>query len=299
MPASFFLNSKPIEMKATKTFLPFVCILLIGQIHAQTPLWKTLPVPPAMPPADTTGYVNLSGKARMYFAVFNQKENDPVLLVHGGFSSSDDWGFEVPLLKKKHQVIVVDCRGRGRSMMGDEPLSYELMTSDILNLMDTLKLEKVSIIGWSDGGIIGLLMAVHHPERIDKLVAFGANYSRSGYSEQPPDPEMGVQYISMVKEMYQNLSPTPKEFSKMMTSMEKMYAVETEIPPSELREIKIPVMIADGEYEQFITREHTEKLAQLIPNAKLVIMKNVSHGGPTQDPSTFHREVSDFLNGKN
>jgi pimeloyl-ACP methyl ester carboxylesterase len=87
------------------------------------------------------------------------KGKDPVILLHGGFVSSDVWGFELPLLMKTHQVIVVDSRGHGRSSMSSQPFSYELMTSDVIKLIDHLHIKKASIIGWSDGGIIGMLKA--------------------------------------------------------------------------------------------------------------------------------------------
>lgn len=284
-------------MKFKIALLTVTYMILTGQfiLHAQVPLWKTIPIPPPMPLADTSGFVNITGNARMYFAVFNQKGSKPVLLIHGGFGSSDDWGFEVPLLEKDHQVIVMDCRGRGRSTMDDQPLSYELMTSDILDLMDTLKLNKVAVVGWSDGGIIGLLLAIHHPERISKLFAFGANYSRSGYADEPPDTALATRYMAQVKATYQKISLTPDNFTKMLEAVRKMYSKEPEISPAALRTINVPTVIADGEYEQFITREHTEKLTHLIPHARLVIIPNVSHGGPIQDPVRFHKAVTALL----
>jgi pimeloyl-ACP methyl ester carboxylesterase len=91
----------------------------------------------------------------MYYAIFNKDGKEPVILLHGGFVSSDEWGFEVPLLSKTHKVIVVDSRGHGRSTMSNQALGYNLMASDVLRLMDYLKIKKASIVGWSDGGIIG------------------------------------------------------------------------------------------------------------------------------------------------
>ncbi|MDN5864295.1 MAG: alpha/beta hydrolase [Gammaproteobacteria bacterium] len=265
---------------------------------ASIPLWKTLPEVPPLPPADTSGYAPVNG-VRLYYAVFNRGGGEPVILLHGGLGSSEDWGFEVPLLGRAHEVIVVDCRGRGRSTLSIEPLSYALMTSDTLALMDYLKLTRASIDGWSDGGIIGLLMAVHHPDRIDKLFAFGAVYSRSGYSGEPSDPALAARYMARAKATYRRLSPTPDDFPKLLAALKHMYAIEPELDPAEIGTIKAPTIIADGQYEQFITRAHTEALAWLIPGATLVIIPNVSHGGPIQDPAAFHRAVASLLGGAN
>ena len=70
-----------------------------------------------------------------------------------------------PPLTDQHEVVVMDSRGHGRSSFDDTPISYEVMASDVLALMDHLGIDKASIVGWSDGGIIGLELAIHHPER--------------------------------------------------------------------------------------------------------------------------------------
>lgn len=160
-----------------------VCLVLILGIECSfgqtVPRWKTIPDIPAMPKPDSSGLAAVNG-ARLYFAVFNKAGQDPVILLHGGFGSSDDWAFEVPQLAVKHQVIVVDTRGHGRSTMGDTTFSYELFASDLTKLMDNLRIQKGSIIGWSDGGITGLIMAMRYPSRVNKLFTYGANYNKSG-----------------------------------------------------------------------------------------------------------------------
>ena len=232
---------------------------------------------------------------KMYYAIFNKDGKEPVILLHGGFGSSDDWGFEVPLLSKTHKVIVVDSRGRGRSTMSDQPLSYNLMASDILKLMDNLKIKKASIVGWSDGGIIGLIMAIQHPERVNKLFTFGANYNLSGYKTEPFDSALAARYMARVQANYRKLSPTPDNFSRLSEALDKMDSTEPDLKPAQIKTIKAPTIIACGQYEQFIKREHFENLAHLIPNAKLVILSNVSHGGPWQDPGQFHEAVMNLL----
>lgn len=268
--------------------------LAIYSVNGQTSLWKTLPRPPAMPKADKSGLATVNG-IKIYYAIYNETGKNPVLLLHGGFASSDCWGFEVPLLSMNHKVIVVDSRGHGRSSMDDTPFSYQLMTSDMMKLLDYLKIKKVSIVGWSDGGIIGLLTAIHHPERVNKLYTFGANFSRSGYKSEIPDTALVKVYMARVQANYKRLSSTPDGFLRLRKALVKMYSEEPEIDTNEIKTIHSPVVIAGGEYDQFIKQEHFEKLAQLIPGARLVIIPNVGHGGVLQDPVTFHEEVIKLL----
>ncbi|HEV7621712.1 MAG TPA: alpha/beta hydrolase [Flavisolibacter sp.] len=275
----------------------FLAILISGSpAISQTvvPLWKTLPDVPALPKPDDNGLAPVND-IKMYYAIFNKNGKEPVILLHGGFASSDDWGFEVPLLSRTHKVIVVDSRGHGRSSMSGQLLSYSLMASDVLQLMNYLEIKKASIVGWSDGGIIGLILAVKYPERVNKLFTYGTNYNVSAYKTEPFDSTLAAHFMARVQANYRKLSPTPDDFGKLRKALGKMYSIEPDIKPDEIRTIKAPTVIACGQYEQFIKLEHFQELAHLIPNAKLVILPDVSHGGPIQDPTRFHRAVVNLL----
>lgn len=156
----------------------------------------------------------------------------------------------------------------------------------------------MAIIGWSDGGLTGLLLAIHHPERISRLFTFGANYNQSAYKTEPADSAMSAHFMAKVQADYRRLSPTPDSFPNLRKALGRLYGSEPNIPPGDLKTIHSPVTIAAGEYDQFIKREHSEQMAQLIPGAKLVIIPKVSHGGPVQDPDLFHEAVMHWLNNK-
>lgn len=280
-----------------QTLIILLTVLLAGSCAvSQTtiPLWKTLPETPPMPQADESGLAPVND-IKMYYAIFNKDGKDPVIMLHGGFVSSDEWGFEVPLLSKTHKVIIVDSRGHGRSSMSDQPLGYNLMASDVLQLMIYLKIKKASIVGWSDGGIIGLVLTIKYPERVNKLFTFGTNYNLSGYKTEPFDSALSARFMARVQANYRKLSPTPDGFAGLRKALGKMYSTEPDLKPAEIKTIKAPTVIACGQYEQFIKLEHFQDLAHLIPNAKLVILPNVSHGGPLQDPAHFHEAVMNLL----
>jgi pimeloyl-ACP methyl ester carboxylesterase len=274
--------------------MPTIPVTLLAQ---STPPWATVPEVPPLPKPDASGFVSHAG-ARLYYAAFHRGGRSPVILLHGGLASSDSWGFEVPQLVGRHEVIVMDSRGHGRSSKSSAPLSYALMASDVIALMDALHIRRASIVGASDGGITGLLIAIRHPERVAGLFAWGANFNTHSDNTAPPDPamkEMGARFMARMEAQYRLLSPTPEGFAALRAALGQLYASEPNLSPADLGRIKAPTIIADGAHEQFIARDHTEQLAHLIPGAKLIILPNVSHGGPQQDPVAFHRAVTELL----
>ena len=109
----------------------------------------------------------------------------PVLVLHGGLGYIEDMSFQIRALAKSHFVIAVDSRGHGRSTGANGPLNYSLMSDDMVKVLDSLNINRVDVVGWSDGGIIGLDLAMRHPERVRRLVAISANYNPDGLGYTP------------------------------------------------------------------------------------------------------------------
>ncbi len=254
--------------------------------------WMTLPVPGPMPAASESGYAPVNG-IQMYYAVYGA--GDPVILLHGGLGNADYWANQVPELAKGHKVIVADSRGHGRSTRNADPYSYALMASDVVALMDHLKIDKAALVGWSDGGIIGLDIAIHHPERLTKLFAFGANYNVGGLREDTANATVFNAYIEQCGKDYARLSKTPTEYEAFLNQISQMWATQPDYKKEELQGIKVPTIIADGQYDEGIKQEHTREMAQLIPNATLLILPNLSHFAMWQDPAVFNKALADFL----
>ena len=163
-----------------RRLLSALCLLtavaIAGPASAE-PQWLTLPPTPTLPQAARSGYAPVN-RIKIWFAVFGG--GPPIILLHGGLANSNYWGNLVPALIKKYRVVVMDSRGHGRSTRDDQPFGYELMSSDVIGLMDYLDIREAAIVGWSDGAILGLEIAIHHPERLTKLFAFAANSDPSG-----------------------------------------------------------------------------------------------------------------------
>jgi pimeloyl-ACP methyl ester carboxylesterase len=270
----------------------FLALLpLVGSAAAGN-LWDTLPEPAPLPQAVTSGLAPV-GDIRMFYAVFGQ--GAPVLLLHGGLANSNYWSKVIPILVRHHRrVIVADSRGHGRSTRSAQPYSYQLMASDVIGLLDYLKIGKTDLVGWSDGGIIGLDIAMHHPERLRRLFAYGANSDPSGLKDIEKSPNFSA-FIKRARGEYAKLSHTPGDYDAFLTQIQAMWAQQPNWSQEQLQQIKVPTAIADGAYDEAIKREHTEYLARAIPGAKLVILPDVSHFGMLQNPQEFTAAVLSFL----
>ena len=253
--------------------------------------WLTLPPTPSLPKPAESGYAPVNG-IRVWYAEFGRGE--PVLLLHGGLANSNYWGNQVPALAKSYRVIVVDSRGHGRSTHDEQPYGYDLMASDVLGLMDFLKLPKAAVVGWSDGAILGLDIAIHHPERLSKLFAFAANSDPSGVADIAQSTVFNA-YIARAEKEYQVLSPTPDQYKSFVDQISKMWETEPHFTAEQLRVITVPTWIVDADHDEAIKRENTEFMANEIPDAGLLLQPQVSHFSFLQDPRQFTDDVLHFM----
>ncbi|MFM9865251.1 MAG: alpha/beta fold hydrolase [Micropepsaceae bacterium] len=260
-----------------------------------TPVWeKVLPTPP-LPKFDAEGTVPHKG-AKIWYATIG--EGVPVILLHGAFGSAENFGFQVPaLVKAGYRVILIETRGHARSTRDpNRPLSYELFASDVIAVMDALKIPKASIVGWSDGAIQGLILAMKHPKRLDRVFAFGANMDQTGIIPGITEQPIFIDLMERAPKDYARLSPTPDDFKGLYGAMYNMLLTEPNYKESDLAKISGPkVAIADGDKEEIIKPGHTSYLGKAIPRAKLIILTGVSHFAPMQKPDDFNAAMLAFL----
>lgn len=267
-----------------------VAIGVAAPARAEAP-WMRLPPTPTLPKAERGGLAPVDG-IRLWYAVFGH--GSPVILLHGGLANANYWGLQVRALAPHYEVIVLDSRGHGRSTRTEAPITYDLMASDVIALMDYLHIHRAAVVGWSDGAIIGLDLAIHHPERLTRLFAFAANSDPSGVKDVNASPVFTT-FIARASREYGQLSPVPAQFAAFLANIQKMWASEPHFTGAQLRGITTPVWIVDADHDEAIKRENTDYMAATIPGAGELILPEVSHFAFIQDPAMFNAALLHFL----
>jgi pimeloyl-ACP methyl ester carboxylesterase len=283
-----------------KTALYLGSVLLIVLAGCQA-----APAPTASPTVTPTP-TPFSGSARVkldditvYFAA--QGQGEPLILLHGGLGSADDWINQIPVFSQQYRVITPDSRGQGRTTDSEAPLSYHRMAEDTLRLMDYLQIDSAYIVGWSDGAIIGLDLAIHHPERVKALVAYAANISPDGLRENVIGYFRFSSAADLQRELgseYLRLSPQPEHLPIVIEKIRTMWLTEPNFTAQELAGIRLPALIVDGENEEVIRAGHAQAIASAIPGAELILLPDVGHFAMTRKPDEWNKVVLDFLKDK-
>ena len=238
------------------------------------------------------GFADVNG-IRIYYEIHG--EGKPLLLLHGGLGSTDSWSKQLRAFSREFKVIAMDSRGHGRSTFDETSISYDLMTRDVIGLMDHLEIAKAHVVGWSDGGIIGLMLALDHPDRLDRLVALGACYRFDGVREDIMENPTFVSFLESAAADYRKISPAPQRWDEFMANIGKMWATEPSLTAEQLGAITAPVLIVTGEDEEVIHDRHTRELAELIPTAELELIPGTGHFACWEKAGEFNRVVLDFL----
>ncbi|MCX6328075.1 MAG: alpha/beta hydrolase [Bacteroidia bacterium] len=187
---------------------------------------------------------------KVYYEIYG--EGEPLLLMHGGSGSIENFVFQISELSKHFKVIAVDSRAQGRTTDSDKEITYALMASDMAALIDKLKLGSVNVLGWSDGGNNGLELAYAYPDKVKKLIACGADYTHENYMAKDDSAVMDSNDPIIIQtkpflEKYFNdpekLSPNPEKLPVIKTKLSYLWDNYPNFTLEQLKTIKIPTLI--------------------------------------------------------
>lgn len=224
---------------------------------------------------------------KMYCEVYG--EGEPLLIIHGNGGSINNFIYQIPYFAKKYKVIIADSRSHGKSVDKGDSLTYEMMADDYAALLTALKVDSSYVIGWSDGGINALLLAIRHPEKVKKLAATGANLV-------PDTTAVPQQIWDMVIPTFKQLAAktTRTEQEKTAFKLYRLLCEQPHIPLSDLHKIKCPSLIIGGDHD-VIKEEHTMLIYKNIPKAYLWILPAAGHSTPLMYKDDFNRVIERFF----
>lgn len=231
-------------------------------------------------------YADIRG-FRMYYEIYGS--GAPLLVIHGNGGSIRDFVYQIPYFSKHYKVIVADSRAQGKSADPGDSLTYEMMADDYSALLNHLKIDSAFVIGWSDGGINGLLLAIRHPEKVKKLAVTGANLV--------PDTTAVPQEIwDMVSPVLVQLRAKTNRTEQEKTTLKlfRLLAEQPHIPVTDLERIVCPTLVIGGDHD-VIKEEHTMKIFKNIPRAYLWILPGSGHSTPIFFKDEFNNTVSRFF----
>jgi pimeloyl-ACP methyl ester carboxylesterase len=237
--------------------------------------------------ADPPGQFFTHDGVKLYYEVHGKGE--PLLLIHGNGGSAADFKAQIPYFEKRYRVIAMDSRDQGRSGDSTDAITYEKMTDDVAALLDHLKVGPVDVLGWSDGGIEALLLAMRHPAKVKKVASMAANLEPS---ENAVHAEVIDAVKTMIAGMPANAADTPQ--GRRELKLARLLLDEPHIPLTALEAISAPTLILASDHD-VIRDEHTVAIYRHIPNAQLSIFPNATHMVPFDDPAAFNATVDRFF----
>ncbi len=231
-------------------------------------------------------YYNIRG-IKMYCEVYG--EGQPLLIIHGNGGSINNFIYQIPYFSQHYKVIIADSRNQGKSYDNGDSLTYEMMADDYNALLDSVHAGPAYVIGWSDGGIEGLLLAIRHPEKVKKLAVTGANLV--------PDTTAVPQEIwDMVTPDYSSLKKKEKRnvMENRSYKLLRLLVEQPHIPLTDLQKISCPTLVIGGDHD-VIKTEHTMLIAKNIPQSYLWILPNSGHSTPLVYKDDFNKVVERFF----
>lgn len=270
-----------------KKLFTFICICLVTQAgFAQ--VQKTFSTPYGENPA-AGKYASVNG-IKMYYEIYG--EGAPMVLIHGNGGSVKSMANQIEYFKTRYKVIVADSRAQGRSEEGKAALTYEQITDDWSALLDQLHIDSAYIIGWSDGGIESLLMAIRHPGKVKMMALMGANLQ----------PDSSAVYEWAIKMVAQSNHYLDSMIAKKDTTynfplykkLNDLLGKQPHISLAQVHTIKAPTLVLGGD-KDVIKEAHTLQIYQNLQKAWLCIFPGGTHMMPETEPELFNATVERFF----
>ncbi|MEI8408907.1 MULTISPECIES: alpha/beta fold hydrolase [unclassified Kribbella] len=238
-----------------------------------------------------------AGGVRTYYEVLG--DGDPVVLLHGGGTAGGSWSAQAPELAKQYRVFIPDRRGHGRSPDVEGPVTFEVYAADTVAFLEALELDPVHLIGWSDGGKVGVRVALSRPDLVRKLVMIGTEHTRAGGTPANDhltlSREGHASLAGWFRQEYGETSPDgPEHFDVVFAKWVELWTTLPDLDLGSLKSLPMPVLVMQGD-DDCVRIEHAAEVARAIPDAQVAVVPGASHGVPLEKPELVNRLLLDFL----
>lgn len=228
-------------------------------------------------------YADANG-SRMYYEVHGKGR--PIVLLHGGLGTIEtSFSKLVPELARDHRVIAIEQVGHGHSPDRDGAYAYARQAEDTAALLAHIGVSGADVVGYSDGGILALLLAARHPELVRKVVASGANVRPDGIEPKPlgwmrqASPEEFAAKMGGAGrlEAYGRASPDGAgHWQVLAEKVRALWVGPVPLEPADLARIAAPVLLVSGDHDT-IRPEHTVEMFRAMPRAQLLVLPDTGH----------------------
>ena len=239
---------------------------------------------------DAAGHYAVVNGIRLHYELYGK--GAPLVMMHGNGGDISALRFQIDFFRAQHWVIAVDSRGHGRSEMGPGTLTYVQMADDVAALLAALHAPPADLLGWSDGGIVTLLVALRHPAQVHRIVLSGANLTPEGLK---PDDLAGMKSDLADAQKKLASGDTSQNWSATCQYLQLMIT-QPHISAGDLAAIQAPALVLAGEHDM-IPEAHTRLIAAGLPHARLHIFPGAGHGALMEVPDAFNAAVDAFLRG--
>lgn len=231
------------------------------------------------------GYIK-SGSASIYYEIFGEENRDIVVLLHGNGESGRHFKNIIPLISDRYKVVVIDSRGHGKSDFGGSQLSLGTMAVDLVNVLEALGLNKVNIVGFSDGANIAMITAIKNSDIVNKVILVGGNYNFWGFKPFTALMVAAGYYFSKLGGLIDPRNRLNKEYFYLMFK-------EPALKRDSLKFVKAPTLVINGDRDM-IKVSHAKAIANTIPCGKLKIVKG-DHFWIYRNPEESAKIIKDFV----
>jgi pimeloyl-ACP methyl ester carboxylesterase len=222
-------------------------------------------------------------------------EGEPLVLLHGGLSDGSLWGPQVAATVNHHRTFVPDRRGHGRSPDSDAPLHYDDMVDQTIAFLEQVVGGPAHLAGWSDGGIIALLLSLKRPDLVRRQVLIGTNFHHTGLLDGfDPGDDPDAEGIAPIKMMYDANAVDPSHWPEFFAKTVRMFREEPTLTIDDLAKVRSPTLVLAGD-DDCIDHAHTVAMFEAIPGAQLAIVPGTSHMLTLEKPELVNQLLLHFL----